>query len=444
MKDLLISQMPILASLPADELERLAAVAAVRTFPTDTILFKEGEQGNVLYSIVSGQAQIIKAIGTEDERIIGVSGPGEFVGEMSLLTPERRRTASVRSLGELQVLEVPLTEFESLLQRYPSVDFQLINLLGRRLNATNNATIHDLHNKNRELSDAHGQLTIAYRRLSRTRHFAIAMLVLLLLIASTIALALGYYLFGVRTALDTPTEFVLTMAELGRTIIVPAEAAALPNPQPLTPDTIVNARRSYTGRCSTCHGPDGKGDTAIGSHIFPRAPDLTADQTQNRRDGALFWIVQNGSPHTGMPGWKGTLSDDEIWQLVSYVRLLPKGLDVIVTLLPTPVPTPTSLPTATPAPQATPTPIRATTTLTVTITEYQYVPVPLIVPIGARVIWVNKDDDDHNIISDARPPLLDSPVLALGGTYTMVFVKPGTYAYSCTLHDFMHGTVVVQ
>jgi mono/diheme cytochrome c family protein len=81
---------------------------------------------------------------------------------------------------------------------------------------------------------------------------------------------------------------------------------------------VVGARRTYTGRCTHCHGPDGKAETAIGSHIFPPAPDLTSARTQSRTDGALFWIIQNGSPRSGMPGWKETLDAEEIWQLVSY------------------------------------------------------------------------------------------------------------------------------
>src|SRR5512143_1262854 len=121
MKDLLVSQMPLLASLPAQELERLSSTVTMREFPAGAVLFREGEPGTVLYSVVSGQAQVIKALGSEDERVVGASGPGDFVGEMSLLSPQARRTASVRAVGELKALELPLAELNVLLKHYPEV-----------------------------------------------------------------------------------------------------------------------------------------------------------------------------------------------------------------------------------------------------------------------------------------------------------------------------------
>jgi plastocyanin len=190
--------------------------------------------------------------------------------------------------------------------------------------------------------------------------------------------------------------------------------------------------------------------------VSGRAQVITAlgtDLVQNRTEGALAWIVENGSAHTGLPVWKGTLSDDEIWQIVSYVRL-PKGLDAIAKLIPTPLPTPTLLPTPTPAPKptsaatsapsVTPAPVRAMGTMTVTISDYTYVPSPLVVTAGTSVAWVNSADDAPNVLSAVKPPTFESPVIALKGSYDFVFEKAGTYAHACTLHDFMHGTVVVM
>lgn len=440
----------MLAMLPSEELERLSSAAEVRKLAAGSLIVREGERGDAFLIILSGQAQVVKSLGSEDERAIASMGPGEFIGEMSLLNPNHLRTASVRSTSELELLSIPLAEFDALLKRYPSAGYELAHVLGQRLDATNNATIRDLHEKNHALSDTNQKLADSYKRLRRTRHFAIALLVAVLVVVSTVAGLLAYYWFSARTALDKPTDLVLTMFELGRTIVVPADAAAQQNPQTaLNPDTLVNVRRLYTGRCSTCHGPDGKGDTPVGAHIYPRAADLADSGTQARSDGAIFWIIANGSPHTGMPGWSGTMSDEEIWQTVAYIRLLPKGLDTIAKLMPTALPTatPTTAPTA--APTARPTtassaPLAVTAVLTVTISDYTFTPESLSVKPGTRVVWVNADDEEHNMFSDAKPPLFRSPVIALKQAYDFVFDTPGTYAYSCTLHDFMHGTVIVQ
>ncbi|MEP7199120.1 MAG: cyclic nucleotide-binding domain-containing protein [Chloroflexota bacterium] len=446
MKDLLIGHVPILASLPPAELDRLAPSLSKRTFPANTVIFKEGERGDVFYIILSGQAQVIKALGTADERVLAVSGAGEFVGEMSLLNANGLRTADVRALTAVEALEVPCDEFDALLKRYPSVGYELVHVLSQRLDATNTATIRDLHEKNRELTASHQQLSVEHRRVKSARRLITVLLGGLLLLATGVALSLGYFLLSARTALDAPSDIVLLMAEFGRAFVIPGDVASSKNPQPATPDTIAAGRRTFIARCLICHGTDGKGQTAIGTHTYPRASDLTATRTQSRTDGALFWIVENGSPHTGMPGWKGTLSNDDIWRVVNYVRLLPQGTDAIAKLLPTPTATPTLPPTPTLAPQATavPTAIRPSATLTVTIDNYQYLPPTLTVSIGTRVVWANQDDDVHNVVSEDNSKLLNAPLFVQGESFSFVFTQAGAYRYFCEPHDFMHGVVVVR
>ena len=472
MKDILIQQVPLLAALPAEELARLEPRLAVRNFPAGTLLFREGDKGEVFYIMLAGQVQVIKSLGTEDERVIGLNGKGEFTGEMSLLNPDRTRTASVRALSAVEALEVPLAEFESLLKRYPSVGYELVHVLSRRLDSSNSAAMHDLHEKNRQLAASHQELSSSFHKVKAQRRLIVGLLFLLLLAVSALAGSLGYFLLSARTALDVPSDVVLLMAQAGRRFIIPGDVAATRNPVASSPDTIAAGRRVYTARCVTCHASDGKGQTPIGSHIYPRASDLSAAQAQAESDGVLFWIVQNGSPHTGMPGWKGTLNDDDIWSVVAYLRLLPQGSDAIGKLLPTPSPSPTPLPaptvpptptapptataapaqTAAPAAAASPTaratatsaPVQAGNTVTVTIDNYQYLPPSLNITAGTRVVWINNDDDEHNMVSETNPRTLDSPLIRKNESFSFVFAQPGTYAYFCEPHDFMHAVVVVK
>ena len=76
--------------------------------------------------------------------------------------------------------------------------------------------------------------------------------------------------------------------------------------------------------CQMCHGKkgDGKGPGAGGMN--PRPRDFTCSSMMNDiPDGQLFWIVKNGSPGTGMMAFR-KLKDDQIWQLVHYLRTLAK------------------------------------------------------------------------------------------------------------------------
>jgi len=63
-----------------------------------------------------------------------------------------------------------------------------------------------------------------------------------------------------------------------------------------------------------------------GRGMSPRAPDMTADATQSLSDGELFWIIENGVKMTGMPGFgdDDPSNDDESWELVDFIRTLPR------------------------------------------------------------------------------------------------------------------------
>jgi mono/diheme cytochrome c family protein len=84
--------------------------------------------------------------------------------------------------------------------------------------------------------------------------------------------------------------------------------------------------RHWADHCASCHGNDGKGDTAMGRGLYPRAPDMTLAATQDLSDGELFWIIENGIKLTGMPAW-GSASEEESnesWGLVRFIRQLPE------------------------------------------------------------------------------------------------------------------------
>ena len=75
--------------------------------------------------------------------------------------------------------------------------------------------------------------------------------------------------------------------------------------------------------CAICHGAKGDGKGEPDFESTPPARNFTCKETMSKiKDGQLFWVIKNGSPKTSMPGFKGTLSDDDIWSLVAYIRTL--------------------------------------------------------------------------------------------------------------------------
>lgn len=82
----------------------------------------------------------------------------------------------------------------------------------------------------------------------------------------------------------------------------------------------VSGREIYVNTCIRCHGIDGKG--ALGIKLVPPPADLTSLAVQSRLDGTLFRRIHEGKPNTAMGAWKHALSDEEIWDVLAYVRTL--------------------------------------------------------------------------------------------------------------------------
>lgn len=82
----------------------------------------------------------------------------------------------------------------------------------------------------------------------------------------------------------------------------------------------VSGREIYANTCIRCHGIDGKG--AMGIQLAPPPADLTSDSVQNRLDASLFKRIHDGKSNTAMGAWKYSVSDDEIWDVLAYIRTM--------------------------------------------------------------------------------------------------------------------------
>ena len=77
----------------------------------------------------------------------------------------------------------------------------------------------------------------------------------------------------------------------------------------------------------------------------------------------------------------------------------------------------------------------------VAIQGFAFGPAAITVKPGTTVTWTQQDEDQHTVT--ANDGSFTSAALITGATYTHTFTAPGTYAYHCSIHPFMHGTVVV-
>ena len=96
------------------------------------------------------------------------------------------------------------------------------------------------------------------------------------------------------------------------------------NPLPENAENIDAGRKNFSAYCMVCHGLDGQNTgVPFADRMAPPVPPLTSAAVQGFSDGQLKWIIDNGIFPSGMPASKGMLNDDEIWQIVHYIRHLP-------------------------------------------------------------------------------------------------------------------------
>lgn len=105
-----LSRSSIFKGLPQDCFDALIFAGVTKQIPADTYICKEGEAGETCYLIIEGQVEVHKG-GKSVARL----GAGDCFGEMALLVTRGRRTATVKSLTDMDVLEIPTPNFYSLL-----------------------------------------------------------------------------------------------------------------------------------------------------------------------------------------------------------------------------------------------------------------------------------------------------------------------------------------
>ena len=102
------------------------------------------------------------------------------------------------------------------------------------------------------------------------------------------------------------------------------EAAKVQNPVAASPASIAAGKTTFTRYCANCHGLNAEGGP--GNDLIPPAPDLTDKEWKHGgTDGEIFNTIKNGvAPDFNMGAWGDQFKDEEIWNVVNYIRSLAK------------------------------------------------------------------------------------------------------------------------
>lgn len=168
-------------------------------------------------------------------------------------------------------------------------------------------------------------------------------------VVTLVCLAVGvyiYFAFGLAPVATSAQAmpFEKTLANKALHVRVEKE---MPHTVPIEPTeaAYVSGAHNYVQHCAVCHGVPNQLQTAIAKGEFPKPPQLFKGKgVTDDAAGETYWKIANGIRLTGMPGFKGSLSDTEMWQIALLLanadKLPPAALGAL---------TQSSIPTTSPA-----------------------------------------------------------------------------------------------
>ena len=130
----MLDNIPLFSGLQTDELSRLSNRAVIHSYPKNTIVMNQGDEGNSLHVIVSGKVKVFLSNEDGKEIILNTEGPGEYFGEMALLDSEPR-SASVITVEPSKMAIISKSDFESFLHESPQTTLKILQHTLSRLRA---------------------------------------------------------------------------------------------------------------------------------------------------------------------------------------------------------------------------------------------------------------------------------------------------------------------
>jgi mono/diheme cytochrome c family protein len=105
----------------------------------------------------------------------------------------------------------------------------------------------------------------------------------------------------------------------------PAPYAGKTNPVAGNADAAAKGKDLFTAQCQACHGEKGLGDGPAGSALNPKPANLQTS-AKEASDAYMFWRISEGGTmapfNSSMPPHKDTMKEDQIWQVVTYIKTL--------------------------------------------------------------------------------------------------------------------------
>lgn len=152
------------------------------------------------------------------------------------------------------------------------------------------------------------------------RHALVGALVLAAAMLGAVGLFLGTGTYDIGA--DAPhTPPVYQILQFVREQSVAARAGKLALPDLYDPARIRRGAGNYDAMCAGCHLAPGMTETELSKGLYPAPPNLSRARVDPRE---AFWVIKHGVKASGMPAWGKSMEDEDVWNLVAFLRALPE------------------------------------------------------------------------------------------------------------------------
>ena len=132
---LTLAKSDLLKGLPEDVIDRLAPVAARRTYRRAEVIFHQGDPGNTLHVLESGRVKVLVTAESGEQAVLAILGPGDCFGELSLIDGEPR-SATIEAMEPVQTVALLRSDFLRLVLAHPRTVEHLLSTLTGRIRRT--------------------------------------------------------------------------------------------------------------------------------------------------------------------------------------------------------------------------------------------------------------------------------------------------------------------
>lgn len=207
----------IFAGLPEEDVRAVLALARRSTYRRGEVVFHRHDPADALHLVTKGRFDVRITTSLGDEVALAIWGPGDFFGELAVLT-ERERTGTVTALEPAETLVVRGSELRRLAHRHPSLDEVLVRLLAERVAFLSERLV--------EAYTVDAETRVARRVLELGRVYGGAPPIVIPLIQDDVAALAGTSRATVNRVLRNAEQRGLVELGRGRTVVVDPEGLA--------------------------------------------------------------------------------------------------------------------------------------------------------------------------------------------------------------------------